>query len=81
MEVFIWIDGEIIIKVCCFCGVVVLLVILINNVEFREFVLKDLFFVVIRGLVMELNVVNSVDLVNLCCEIVIYFFDRDLVFC
>uniref|UniRef100_M4D0H8 Uncharacterized protein n=1 Tax=Brassica campestris TaxID=3711 RepID=M4D0H8_BRACM len=77
LEVFTWTDGETTTKVCCFCGVVVLLAILTNNVELREFVSKDLFSAVIRGLAMESNAVNSADLVNLCREIVIYLSDRD----
>lgn len=77
LEVFTWTDGETTTKVCCFCGVVVLLTILTNNVELREFVSKDLFSAVIRGLAMESNAVNSADLVNLCREIFIYLSDRD----
>ncbi|CAH2055065.1 unnamed protein product [Thlaspi arvense] len=77
LEVFTWTDGEATTKVCSFCGVVVLLAILTNNVELREFVSKDLFSAVIRGLGMESNAINSPDLVNLCREIFIYLSDRD----
>ncbi|XP_010424389.1 PREDICTED: protein HASTY 1-like [Camelina sativa] len=77
LEVFTWTDGEATTKVCCFCGVVVLLAILTNNVELREFVSKDLFYAVIKGLAMESNAVNSADLVYLCREIFFYFADRD----
>lgn len=77
LEVFSWTDGEATTKVCCFCGVVVLLAILTNNVELREFVSKDLFSAVIGGLGMESNAINSPDLVNLCREIFIYLSDRD----
>ncbi|KAL1220851.1 Protein HASTY 1 [Cardamine amara subsp. amara] len=77
LEVFTWTDGDATTKVCSFCGVVVLLAILTNNVELREFVSKDLFSTVIRGLAMESNAVNSADLVNLCREIFIYLSDRD----
>lgn len=77
LEVFGWTDGESTTKVCCFCGVVVILAILTNNVELREFVSKDLFSAVIRGLSMESNAINSPDLVNLCREIFIYLSDRD----
>ncbi|XP_010550956.1 PREDICTED: protein HASTY 1 [Tarenaya hassleriana] len=77
LEVFTWTDGETTTKVCCFCGVVVHLAILTDNVELREFVSKDLFSAVIRGLAMESNAVNSADLVNLCREIFIYLSDRD----
>ncbi|ESQ49570.1 hypothetical protein EUTSA_v10022131mg, partial [Eutrema salsugineum] len=77
LEVFTWTDGEATTKFCSFCGVVVLLAILTNNVELREFVSKDLFSAVIRGLGMESNAINSPDLVNLCREIFIYLCDRD----
>ncbi|XP_010456756.1 PREDICTED: protein HASTY 1-like [Camelina sativa] len=77
LEVFTWTDGEATTKVCCFCGVVVLLAILTNNVELREFVSKDLFYAVIKGLAMESNAVNSADLVYLCREIFFYLADRD----
>ncbi|KAJ4866940.1 Protein HASTY 1 [Raphanus sativus] len=72
-----WTDGEATTKICSFCGVVVHLAILTNNVELREFVSKDLFSAVIRGLAMKSNAVNGADLVNLCREIFIYLSDRD----
>ncbi|VVA96522.1 unnamed protein product [Arabis nemorensis] len=77
LEVFTWTDGEATTKFCYFCGVVVHLAILTNNVELREFVSKDLFSAVIRGLAMESNAINSADLVNLCREIYIYLSVRD----
>lgn len=77
VEAFTWTDGEATTKVCCFCGGVVLLAILTNNVELREFVSKDLFTAVIRGLGMESNAINSPDLVNICREIFIYLSYRD----
>ncbi|KAJ4888029.1 hypothetical protein Rs2_27777 [Raphanus sativus] len=72
-----WTDGEATTKVCSFCGLVVHLAILTNNVELREFVSKDSFSAVIRGLAMKSNAVNGADLVNLCREIFIYLSDRD----
>jgi len=77
LETFTWTDGEATTKVCYFCGVVVLLAKLTNNVELREFVSKDMFSAVIRGLGMESNAINSPDLVNICREIFIYLSDRD----
>ncbi|CAN8277120.1 unnamed protein product [Cochlearia groenlandica] len=77
LEVFTWTDGEATTKVSSFCGVIVLLAIFTNNVELREFVSRDLFSAVIRGLTMESNAVNSADLVNLCREIFVYLCDRD----
>ncbi|KAL0900871.1 hypothetical protein Bca101_084832 [Brassica carinata] len=77
LEVFTWTEGEATTRVCSFCGVVVLLAILTNNVELREFVAKDLFSAVIRGLGMESNAIKSPDLVNLCREIFINLCDRD----
>ncbi|CAL9219649.1 unnamed protein product [Arabidopsis halleri] len=77
LETFTWTDGEATTKVCYFCGVVVLLAKLTNNVELREFVSKDMFSAVIRGLGLESNAINSPDLVNICREIFIYLSDRD----
>lgn len=77
LEVFTWTEAEATNKVCSFCGVVLLLAILTNNVELREFVAKDLFSAVIRGLGVESNAIKSPDLVNLCSEIFINLCDRD----
>ncbi|KAJ0237044.1 Protein HASTY 1 [Hirschfeldia incana] len=77
LEVFTWTEGDATTRVCSFCGVVVLLAILTNNVELREFVAKDLFSAVIRGLGVESNAVKSSDLVNMCREIFINLCDRD----
>ncbi|XP_057515729.1 protein HASTY 1 [Amaranthus tricolor] len=74
---FQWIDSEAMTKVCSFCGVIVLLAILTNNVELREFVSKDLFYAAIQGLALESNAFVGSDLVNLCREIFIYLADRD----
>ncbi|OWM66976.1 hypothetical protein CDL15_Pgr000428 [Punica granatum] len=77
LEVFTWTDGEATSKVCSFCSTVFLLAISTNNVELREFVSKDLFSAIIRGLSLESNAIISADLVNLCREIFVYLCDRD----
>ncbi|XVE89810.1 hypothetical protein DITRI_Ditri20bG0024300 [Diplodiscus trichospermus] len=77
LEAFTWTDSEAMTKVCSFSSAVVLLAILTNNVDLREFVSRDLFSAVIRGLALESNAVISADLVNLCREIFIYLSDRD----
>ncbi|XVF57317.1 hypothetical protein PTKIN_Ptkin06aG0195500 [Pterospermum kingtungense] len=77
LEAFTWTDGEAVTKVCAFSAAVVLLAIFTNNVELREFVSRDLFSAVIRGLALESNAFISADLVNLCREIFIYLCDRD----
>ncbi|KAG2244157.1 hypothetical protein Bca52824_094015 [Brassica carinata] len=64
-------------RICLHSNPTLWLAILTNNVELREFVSKDLFSAVIRGLAMESNAVNSADLVNLCREIFISLSDRD----
>lgn len=64
-------------KVSSFCSAVVLLAIQSNNIELRQFVSKDLFSAIIRGLTLESNAVYSADLVGLCREIFIYMCDRD----
>ncbi|KAK6243201.1 hypothetical protein QUC31_009610 [Theobroma cacao] len=77
LEAFTWTDSEAVTKVCSFSAAVVLLAIFTNNVELQEFVSRDLFSAVIRGLALESNAVISADLVNLCREIFIYLCDRD----
>ncbi|XVF06240.1 hypothetical protein REPUB_Repub06bG0030700 [Reevesia pubescens] len=77
LEAFTWTDSEAVTKVCSFSAAVVLLAIFTNNVELREFVSRDLFSAVIRGLALESNAIISADLVNLCREIFIYLCDRD----
>ncbi|XWS64638.1 hypothetical protein CRYUN_Cryun05aG0020000 [Craigia yunnanensis] len=77
LEAFTWTDSEAVTKVCSFSAAVVLLAIFTNNVDLREFVSRDLFSAVIRGLALESNAVISADLVNLCREIFIYLCDRD----
>lgn len=77
LEAFTWTDSEAVTKLCSFSATVVLLAIFTNNVDLREFVSKDLFSAVIRGLALESNAVISADLVNLCREIFIYLCDRD----
>lgn len=77
LEAFTWTDSEAVTKVCSFSASVVLLAILTNNVDLREFVSRDLFSALIRGLALESNAFISADLVNLCREIFIYLCDRD----
>ncbi|XVF42101.1 hypothetical protein PTKIN_Ptkin01aG0333100 [Pterospermum kingtungense] len=77
LEAFTWTDSEAVTKVCSFSATVVLLAIFTNNADLREFVSRDLFSAVIRGLALESNAVISADLVNLCREIFIYLCDRD----
>ncbi|XP_022719250.1 protein HASTY 1 [Durio zibethinus] len=77
LEAFTWTDSEAVIKVCSFSAAVVLLAIYTNNVDLREFVSRDLFSAVIRGLALESNAIISADLVNLCREIFIYLCDTD----
>ncbi|KAK3011154.1 hypothetical protein RJ639_011098 [Escallonia herrerae] len=77
LNAFEWTDGESVTKVSSFCGVVVLLSISTNNVELREFVAKDLFSAIIKGLALESNAIISSDLVGLCREIFMHLADRD----
>lgn len=74
---FTWTDGEAVTKVSSFGAILVLLAVLTNNVELREFVAKDLFSTVIQGLALESNAVISADLVALSREIFIYLCERD----
>lgn len=77
LEAFTWTDSEAVTKVSSFCAHVVLLAIATNSVELQEFVSKDLFYAIIKGLELESNAVISADLVGLCREIFIYLRDRD----
>lgn len=77
LEAFTWTDGEAVTKVCSFCNALVLVAISTNDVEVREFVSKDLFCAIIKGLALESNAVISADLVGLCREIFMYLSDRD----
>ncbi|XP_050225235.1 protein HASTY 1 [Mercurialis annua] len=77
LEAFTWTDSEAMTKVSAFCATVIHLAISTNNVELREFVSKDLFYAIIKGLELESNAVISAELVNLCREIYIYLRDRD----
>lgn len=77
IEAFSWTDNESVTKISAFSTAVVLLAIFTNNVELREFVARDLFSAVIRGLALESNAFISADLVNLCREIYVYLCDRD----
>lgn len=77
IEAFGWTDSEAMSKISSLCGQVILLAISINNVELREFVCKDLFSAIIRGLTLESNAVISSDLVGLSREIFIYLCHRD----
>ncbi|KAJ9180164.1 hypothetical protein P3X46_008442 [Hevea brasiliensis] len=77
IEAFTWTDSEAVTKVSSFCAPVILLTIATNNAELREFVSKDLFYVIIKGLELESNAVISADLIGLCREIFMYLRDRD----
>lgn len=77
LEAFSWTDSESLMKVSSFCATVVLLSILTNNVELREFVCRDLFSAAIQGLALEANTFTSAELVGLCREIYMYLCDRD----
>ncbi|KAF9670035.1 hypothetical protein SADUNF_Sadunf13G0026600 [Salix dunnii] len=65
LEAFTWTDGEAVSKVLPFCASVILLAISANNVQLREFVSKDLFSAIIKGLALESNAFISADLVLL----------------
>lgn len=77
LEAFRWTDAEAVTKVSSFCGAIVLLSILTNNVELQEYVCKNLFSVLIQGLALESNAIISAELVGLCREIFIYLSVRD----
>ncbi|KAJ4849692.1 histone deacetylase [Turnera subulata] len=77
LETFTWTDGEAVSKVSSFCASLVVLAVTTNNAQLREFVSKDLFSALIRGLALESNAVFSADLVGLCREIFIFLCDRD----
>ncbi|KAL7157774.1 hypothetical protein ABFS83_02G099400 [Erythranthe nasuta] len=77
IEAFNWTDGEAMTKISSLCGQVILVAISTNNGELREFVCKDLFSAIIRGLTLESNAVISSDLVGLCREIFVYLSHRD----
>lgn len=64
-------------KVSPFSAALVVLAISTNNVELQQFVSKDLFSAIIRGLALESNAFISADLVGLCREIFLYLCDRD----
>lgn len=77
IEAFTWTDSEAVSKVASFCGAVILLAVLADNVELRQFVAKDLFYAIIQGLLLESNAVISAELVGLCREIYVYLSNRD----
>ncbi|KAF2298552.1 hypothetical protein GH714_024089 [Hevea brasiliensis] len=77
LEAFKWTDSEAVTKVTSFCAHVILLAITTNNIELQEFVSKDLFYAIIKGLELESNAVISADLVGLCREIFMYLRERD----
>ncbi|XP_050221439.1 protein HASTY 1-like isoform X2 [Mercurialis annua] len=77
LEVFCWADSESVTKISTFCTAVVLLAILTNDVEVREFVSKDLFKSILEAMKFESNAVISADLVSLCRKIYFYLRDRE----
>lgn len=77
IEAFTWTDGEAVAKVASFCGAVILLAISTDNVELREFVVKDLFYAILQALFLESNTVISSDLIALCRDIYVYMSNKD----
>lgn len=77
LEVFILTDGEAVTKISSFCASLVILAVLADNAELRQFVAKDLFSAIIQGLAQESNALISADLVGLSREIFIYLCERD----
>ncbi|CAH9101624.1 unnamed protein product [Cuscuta epithymum] len=76
LDTFRWTDGEAAAKASIFCGAIVVLAILTNNTELRDFVCKDLFSALIEGLTLESNAFISADLVGHCREIFVHLGDR-----
>ncbi|VFQ94409.1 unnamed protein product [Cuscuta campestris] len=76
LEAFRWTDGESVAKLSIFCGAIIVLAILTNNTELRDFVCKDLFSALIEGLTLESNAFISADLVGHCREIFVHLADK-----
>lgn len=76
LEAFTWTDGEAVAKVTSYCSVLIVLSIWTNCTELVEFVARDLFTSLIKGLALESNAIISSELVSLCREIFVYLCDR-----
>ncbi|KAI9099189.1 hypothetical protein K1719_024956 [Acacia pycnantha] len=76
LEAFTWTDGEAVTKVSSYCSVLILLSTWTNCTELVEFVARDLFTSIIKGLTLESNAIISSELVSLCREIFVYLCDR-----
>ena len=76
VNAFTWPDSEAVAKVVNFCGAVVIFAVSTSNLELQNFVAKDLFEAVIRGLTLESNAMIHADLVSLCREIFVHFSNR-----
>lgn len=76
LETLTWTDGEAVTKITSYCSALVILSTATNHTELVEFVSRDLFTAIIRGLALESNAIISADLVGLCREIFVYLCDR-----
>lgn len=76
VQAFTWPDSEAVAKVVNFCGAVVIFAVSTSNLELQNFVAKDLFEAVIRGLTLESNAMIHADLVSLCREIFVHLSNR-----
>lgn len=76
LEAFTWTDSEVVARVSLYCSVLVALSMSTNSAELVEFVARDLFTSIIKGLALESNAIISAELVGLCREIFVYLCDR-----
>ncbi|KAL5136044.1 Protein HASTY 1 [Glycine soja] len=76
LEAFTWTDGEAVTKISSYCSALVVLAIVTNHAELIEYVSRDLFTSIIKGLALESNAIISADLVGICREIFVYLCDR-----
>ncbi|KAH1079333.1 hypothetical protein AAZX31_19G226200 [Glycine max] len=76
LEAFTWTDGEAVTKISSYCSALVVLAIVTNHAELVEYVSRDLFTSIIKGLALESNAIISADLVGICREIFVYLCDR-----
>ncbi|XP_028770748.1 protein HASTY 1 [Neltuma alba] len=76
LEAFTWTDSEAVTKVSSYCSVLIVISIWTNCTELVEFVARDLFTSIIKGLALESNAIISSELVGLCREIFVYLCDR-----
>lgn len=76
MEAFTWPDSEAVAKAVIFCGSVLIFAVSTNNFELQEFVAKDIFAAIIRGLSLQSNAKIHSDLLSLCREIFVHLSNR-----